>query len=231
VGRHNLPPIPSARPARRRLLGVVALCCAAVGGFELGAIQEGSAAAATSSGIFVDGAACWPSAGAANAAYRYIDCGNGTILDTVAGLLVLQDANCLEMPPPLPLPGDRSWWDAAAVAAGLQHGDCGLSDHSQPGDWRLPTLVEWEVMIARAVALGCTSSGGGNPPSLTNDPGTHCLNLGPSSFVDVQVDTYWSVSSRAADPTEVWAADLGKGLIVADSQPTLNYVLPVRETE
>lgn len=39
------------------------------------------------------------------------------------------------------------------------------------GGWRLPTQLEWEARIARAVILGCTFSEPGTAPSLTNDAG------------------------------------------------------------
>jgi hypothetical protein len=42
---------------------------------------------------------------------------------------------------------------AQQSAAQLAGGQCGLTDGSSPGDWRLPTKAEWEATIAHARAL------------------------------------------------------------------------------
>src|SRR5262245_54288763 len=90
-------------------------------------------------------------------ANRYVDCGNGTVTDTVTGLIWLKDADCF---------GVKMYAEANQAAAQLADGQCRLTDGSQPGDWRLPTFGEWKVMIAVAVKLGCTFFGPGGPPSI-----------------------------------------------------------------
>jgi hypothetical protein len=65
---------------------------------------------------------------------RYVDCGNGTVTDTVTGLIWLKQTDCL---------GFQNWVNANAAAAALANGACGLTDGSSPGDWRLPTQAEW----------------------------------------------------------------------------------------
>src|SRR5262245_57590610 len=72
---------------------------------------------------------------------RYVDCGNGTVTDTVTGLIWLRDATCL---------GTSDFANANGLAAALQEGECGLSDGSRAGDWRLPTEPEWAATINRA---------------------------------------------------------------------------------
>ena len=83
-------------------------------------------------------------------ANRYVECtdvdgfSNGTVTDTVTGLIWLQDANCL---------GVASYSVANQRAAQLgsdtvDGGTCGLGDNSKPGDWRLPTKAEWDRSIA-----------------------------------------------------------------------------------
>src|SRR5438552_2730915 len=103
---------------------------------------------------------------------RYVDCGNGTVTDTVTGLVWLRDAACL---------GAADWATANTTAATLAHGDCGLSDGSRAGDWRLPTQSEWADTIARAFALNCRNAAG--YPSLTDNGGTACL-LGTPAGTD-----------------------------------------------
>jgi hypothetical protein len=122
---------------------------------------------------------------------RYVDCGNGTVTDTVTGLIWLKNAACL---------GSADWAAANVAAAALANGQCGLTDGSSPGDWRLPTKDEWVATIARAVALGCTISGPGTEPSLTNNDGHACLSVGPSSFAGVASDSYWSSTANEANP-------------------------------
>ena len=78
---------------------------------------------------------------------RYVDCGNGTVTDTVTGLIWLQDASCLGF-------AFYAGANQRAAQLGADTGDgdsCGLKDNSKPGDWRLPTKEEWDA-AARAVA-------------------------------------------------------------------------------
>jgi len=114
-------------------------------------------------------------------AMRYVDCGNGTVTDTVTGLIWLKRADCFP---------ESNWKAALQAAATLKTGDCGLTDGSSAGDWRLPTRTEWEATIAKAAALGCTFT---KAPSLTNDAGTACYGDGAqSSRIAVASNGYWS---------------------------------------
>jgi hypothetical protein len=135
---------------------------------------------------------------------RYADCGNGTVTDTATGLIWLKDAACFGTG------GGWDWVGANHAVAGLKHGDCGgnLTDNSSPGDWRLPTKDEWIATTFRAITWGCT---GGNAPSLTNDVGTACFSVGPSSFVGVEVAEYWSSTTDESFPTFAWAVRLSVG--------------------
>jgi hypothetical protein len=130
---------------------------------------------------------------------RYVDCGNGTVTDTVTGLVWLKQAECL---------GRVDWATGASLAASLADGACGLTDGSRPGQWRLPTLSEWQATMARAVALGCTLEGAGTPPALTNDAGTACLADGPTSFTGVEPGGYWTFTVNDQHPNNAWVASL-----------------------
>lgn len=152
-------------------------------------------------------------------ANRYVSCGNGTVTDTVTGLIWLQDANCF---------GVKTYASANRAAANLKDGRCELTDGSAAGDWRLPTKAELAATIARAVSpLGCF---GANAPSLTNDPGTDCLQAGPTSFTDVQLAIYWSSSALEPTPPDAWGVDLLNGNInnTQLSKATSHFVWPVR---
>ena len=148
-----------------------------------------------------------------------MSCGNGTVTDTVTGLVWLQKADCFSA---------RSFAAANAAAASIKQGRCGLTDGSLTGDWRLPTQAEWAATIARAVSpLGCKAA---NAPSITNDPGTDCLLAGPTSFTGVQLGTYWSSSAIDASPNKACGADLLNGDIDSTqlSKPTNRSVWAVR---
>jgi hypothetical protein len=149
---------------------------------------------------------------------RYVDCGNGTVTDTVTGLIWLKQADCL---------ATNRWADGNLAAAALKDGDCGgnLMDKSSPGDWRLPTKDEWSATIAR-LDLGCSS------PDLTNDLGTGCfLSGGGSSFAGVALDLYWSSTSYETGPSRAWSVDLvplGDNVNFAVKDQDLLRVWPVR---
>ncbi len=146
----------------------------------------------------------------------YVDCGNGTVTDNRTGLVWLKDANCLRNAPG---GGEVDWYTALEFVAGLKDTtagslaetyDCGLSDGSSPGEWRLPSLDEWEAMIADGRLLGCD-------PSITNDQGTACwrsdplvcgLQGGTCSFSGAVSQRYWSSSPWIFEPAWVWAATL-----------------------
>ncbi|MBZ4192850.1 MAG: DUF1566 domain-containing protein [Candidatus Contendobacter sp.] len=134
---------------------------------------------------------------------RYQDCNNGTVTDTVTGLIWLKNASCFE----------TMYWAAANnAAAALTDGNCDLSDKSTAGDWRLPTKAEWEVTVAEAKAKTppCTI------PSLTNTNGGGCYSVGSQPFSGVQSNFYWSSTSAAFATSDAWGlypyyGDVGVG--------------------
>lgn len=75
--------------------------------------------------------ACLMMAGIAHA--ELTDNKNGTITDTAQGLVWLKKADCFWM---------QDLNAAKSSASGLHSGQCGLSDNSSAGQWRLPTKEE-----------------------------------------------------------------------------------------
>lgn len=158
---------------------------------------------------------------------RYVNCGNGTITDTVTGLVWLQNAACFD--------GPHTYELAIRLVAALQDGTCGLSDGSRPGDWRLPTKAEWESTIARAVMLGCA---GQSSPSITNDSGLGCMTdltvpegggfVAGSSFFGVQMDHYYSGESVQSTPYDAWYVLLNLGTMDAAFKKNERRVWPIR---
>lgn len=154
---------------------------------------------------------------------RYVDCGNGTVTDTQSGLVWLQDVNCF---------GTLTWSDAMLTIAGLASGDCGLTDGSSPGDWRLPSIEEWAAALADAVALSCVS------PSLTDDVGTICLtDVSMSAFTNLAgplaaTPRFWSATTVEATPGNVRTMTLVDGSTSGVfSKLNANFAWPVRLTQ
>ncbi len=149
-------------------------------------------------------------------ANRYVDCGNGTVTDTVTGLIWLKDASCY---------GLQTYAAANNAAAGLQTGNCGLTDNSTAGDWRLPTKAEWEETVAWAMSSGCT---GVFAPSLTDISGSTCYYVGPQQFIGVQLNDYWSTATFTDNPSLAYVVDLVDGIMRRESKTGGNRVWPVR---
>ena len=69
---------------------------------------------------------------------RFTDNGDGTVTDNLTGLIWLKYANCF---------GETNWHDALDASNNLTNGQCGLSDGSNLGDWRLPNEGELGSLI------------------------------------------------------------------------------------
>jgi subtilisin-like proprotein convertase family protein len=164
----------------------------------------------------------------------YVDCGNGTVTDNRTGLVWLANADCIGTA--------VDWLTATVFVAGLKDipagsvaatHDCGLSDRSSPGDWRLPSVDEWEVMISGALGdaegePNCIAA----PPVITNDGGGGCWVSGPSSFSGVVSSDYWSSTSSTLDGEFTgfaWLVGLGNGNVASFVKTGGNYVWPVRD--
>jgi hypothetical protein len=161
----------------------------------------------------------------------YVDCANGTVTDNRTGLVWLKNANCLGVP--------VDWYTAMGFVAGLSDEsadsfaathDCGLADGSSPGEWRLPSVSEWEAMIVDAVGLSGAPDCTVTPPTITNDSGLGCWVSGPSSFTGVIAADYWAAGTFAGVPTAAWGVNLsyaGVGGPFGKNFDNL-YVWPVR---
>jgi len=90
----------------------------------------------------------WPSP-------RFRDNGDGTIRDGLTKLTWLKNANCLatsglgpfDDTDGAPDDGMVFWQTALDFANALESGQCGLSDGSDAGDWRLPNVRELHSLI------------------------------------------------------------------------------------
>jgi len=142
---------------------------------------------------------------------RFRDNGNGTVTDRLTGLTWLKNANCF---------GGREWDDALDVCNNLAEGQCGLTDGSEPGDWRLPNVRELQSLIHF----------GFYGPALPNTAGTGQWTEG-DPFTGVQSYVYWSSTTSAHGKGDARCVDLYAGIMSYCSKTPYSYfyyVWPVR---
>jgi len=144
--------------------------------------------------------------------FRYSDNGDGTVTDNRTGLIWIKNANCF---------GEQNLETAMQIAANLADGQCGLSDGSQKGDWRLPTKDEWVAMMDKKY----------REPALSNAAGTGKWKEG-DAFTGVQ---WWYWSSTAHNSytssgwrTSAWRVYLKYAEVYQNVQSNTHYVWAVR---
>ena len=89
---------------------------------------------------------------------------NGTV--TINGQVWLKDASCF---------GAQPWSQAMSSCQNLKSGECGLTDSSKAGDWRLPNKDELVTAYNNK-----------------------------SSFTNVKSSDYWSSTTYAVNPNYAW---------------------------
>jgi hypothetical protein len=140
---------------------------------------------------------------------RYTDNGNGTVTDNRNGLIWLKNANCFDK---------QNWETAMQSAANLANGQCGLSDGSTSGMWRLPTKEEWEAMVDKSYSI----------PVLSNAAGTGQWTEG-DAFSGVQSTIYWSSTTLANVTTSACFVTLDVGYVNFVATTFTTYLWPVRD--
>jgi hypothetical protein len=140
---------------------------------------------------------------------RFTDNGDGTVTDNLTGLIWLKNADCF---------GGRKWEEALTDCNGLNSGECGLTDSSVAGDWRLPNRRELFSLIDDAYWR----------PALPNTAGTGQWTAG-DPFNNVS-NVYWSSNIDARTPDFAWYVTMNQGGVSYDSteNPDGYYVWPVR---
>jgi hypothetical protein len=138
---------------------------------------------------------------------RFVDLGDGTVRDTSTGLIWLKDANCLST---------KNWDDAMDKAAALHTGECGLTDGSSKGDWRLPTKEEWEAFVDTNYSN----------PALSNAAGTGKWSEG-DAFNNLQSLYYWSSTTHEAYSFYAWYVYMYNGSVGHTNKTFSYYVWPV----
>ena len=126
--------------------------------------------------------------GAGLPANRYLDKGDGTVVDVATGLTWLKQADCIRLP----------WPEAVASINSLASGRCGLTDGSRAGQWRMPNRTEMLSLSDRAPSF----------PQAAYLMGQYQGNgtvTGPVVFNNFIVsEFYWTSSTDATDPAQAW---------------------------
>ena len=140
---------------------------------------------------------------------RFVDNWDGTVRDQLTTTLTwMKNANCF---------GYTMWDEALDVCNNLADGQCGLTDGSQPGDWRLPNRNELESLLH----LGYFN------PALPNTEGTGQWSEG-DPFTGVQSGNYWSSTTSAYYTYNAWNVNMNNGNVNNNNKDNNNYVWCVR---
>jgi len=137
---------------------------------------------------------------------RFIDNDDGTVSDNLTNLVWLRNANCF---------GAQTLDNATLDAAGLKSGECGLTDDSVEGDWRLPTFEELSGLKADSHTR--------NPNYLSGSwiiPGT--------PFLSVQPNYYWSTTNCSLTG-QAWFHAVGFDSACTIATCDDQYAWPVRQ--
>jgi len=140
---------------------------------------------------------------------RFTDNGDGTVTDTLTDIIWLKNTDCYSQ---------QNWATATSSANGLNSGECGLTDGSAEGDWRLPTKEELQGIGTDPPMTW--ESDGSLPPVPWTIPG--------SPFVSVQSSYYWSRTTNAYYTGYAWYVSMYDGNVHLYYKTTSYYVWPVR---
>jgi hypothetical protein len=109
---------------------------------------------------------------------------NGALFDSSAGLAWLKDASFL---------GSMNWDQAMARVKSLKSGECGLTDGSKAGQWRLPT--KGELIARQKNQQGFNSVQDWYWSSTLDYKGAWVVAMfGPTAYGNIYIDDYvWPV--------------------------------------
>lgn len=133
-------------------------------------------------------------AGAPLPSARFRDNKNGTVTDTLTGLIWLKNANCTDTVGGIVRGnGLLDWQSALSWSNKLASGKCGLSDNSAAGDWRLPNIHELRSLIDYSR----------HDPALSEE----------HPFTGVQPDWYWSSTTNPVYTAGAFNVGMGRGSV------------------
>lgn len=144
---------------------------------------------------------------------RMLDHGDGTVTDTLTGLVWLKQADCIQ----------GTWAQALAQINTLGNGQCGLSDGSSAGGWRMPNRKEMQSLSDRMqnnLALYFNETFVSGTVGVSSQPAIF------SNFIGFQY--YWTSTTDAANTSSAWATfscDFG---VYDYPKSSVTYALAVR---
>lgn len=144
---------------------------------------------------------------------RFVDKGDGTVVDTVTGLIWLKQADCIQ----------QDWQEAIAAVNALSSGQCGLSDGSRAGAWRVPTRNEMQSLSDR---MENNHADFFNHTYVSRADNSVFQTAIFNNFAPFQY--YWTSTQDAANPGSVWtvfSCDFG---VYDIPRENIGYTLAVR---
>ena len=147
--------------------------------------------------------------GAAWPAPRFTDNTDGTVTDHLTGLVWMKNAACFEQ---------TDWATALTDCNTLNNGECGLTDDSEEGNWRLPNVNELFSLIHH----------GFHSPAVPNTAGTAVCTEG-DPFNNVGWGWYWTSTYNASNSDHAWQIYFRHGHIQQDTTDTAHAVWCVRD--
>ncbi len=143
---------------------------------------------------------------------RFLDNNNGTVTDSVTGLVWLKKANCIQ----------SDWATAVSAVNTLASGQCGLTDGSTAGSWRMPNRNEMQSLADR----NQNNEADYLISSFLNQDQTVYQAAIFSNMVPLQY--YWTSTTNAVDTDEAWTVfSCDWGIYDMDKSET-GYTLAVR---
>jgi len=150
---------------------------------------------------------------------RFTVQGDGTVKDNLTGLVWMANPECLGR---FAYP-NTSWVDAIEAANSMADGECGLSDGSAPGDWRIPNIRELISLFDYEFVSPALPNISGSVQWQDGDPfsGIHGTQQGLPN-------TYWSSTSYSDRSNLLWCANVYDGNVILCPDTAYEYVWMVR---
>lgn len=151
---------------------------------------------------------------------RFTKNGDGTVTDKLTNLVWLEDASCFEGTSwQIALAKGNLLFDGANIAPG--GGDCGLSDGSVEGQWRLPNVRELHSLVHYGFSGPVIPNTAGTGQWVEGDPFSGVLNA-----------PYWTSTTSSTTTANAWSISLSSGNSAGASHKSSSFrVWPVRDAE